>query len=195
MIRVLRGFLTILTICGLLAAWGPVTAQAEIFIKKQSSEGPAAEGEAEKPAKKGVFVPLKNLSDKIFSPYKAQKTAERGIGTGLSAKDLKEFDIGLLTAAGGEPKTTQDLIMIATAHNAVKNEGLRALRATQVQAPNVSASAGREITLDPTRTISGQSDSTGTASALTSTGKVTKPKVFAKPEDREKKSGGVFKNY
>lgn len=213
MIRKLAGFIMILGALGVLAAGVPLVAQAAVFIQKQKDSAENVEtpdSPAPKKKRGNVFVAPKKdeqgKAAKTFDPY-SYREQEKSMASRLKPGDVGAFNLDLLTSAGGEPTTVRDLLMVATAHNAVKNEALEALRSdvqTQVNAvaardpkqpkEQASAEAGDQ---DSGKTVKGKTNDSGTASAVEATPAKKKTKLFVTPgkKDEKTKPTGVFKNY
>jgi hypothetical protein len=186
MIRIFRNVFMGLAVVAMLAAAVPFAAQAEIFIKKQTSQESGA-----KPSK-GIFVPLKNMTGKVFNLNKGK---EKSLGSKFNALDIKGFDSALLSSAGGEPRTVQELMMVAVAHNAVKNNALSEMRANNQlrlaesakQIPDQTSKSQANI-----KELISDSTSNGVVSPVKKPGK----RIFVTPDDaQDPKPRGVFRNY
>lgn len=193
MIRISRGFLTVLAVAGLLAAGIPLGAQAEIFVRKQGTES------QDKPAAKGIFVPYQGSGNSVFDPTRGNNI-EQSVGGKYTDKDIKSFDPTKLSSAGGEPRTVQDLMMLAVAHNAVKNNALSEMRANiqKQQGATAKVSQGQSPGTSPTHGNGFVSSSKSKPSAVVSPPQRTGKRIFVQPganRDAPKKPTGVFKNY
>lgn len=181
MIRVSSGILVFSGAILLMAAALSPGAQADIFIRKNKPESTT-----ESPAP-SIYVPLKKARDKAFSLF---KKPQKSITSGLDRGDLKGFDLNLLSSAGGEPKTAKDLMLIATAHNAVKNEAFRAMRAQYQAKINAQGSGYTQKSVSAAE----QPVPTGTTpQGAAPTAPETQ--IYISPGAPKKGKSGVYTNY